>query len=124
MAVVGSVVPNNCRVVASTKDGCRRALTLRDFTSFVVSTADKRQKSHSVSRALGNGSIFTTEPFDVRLRDRFVGRHFENFRTWTVGRGIDIDHHSIRAILDQNVPNAHIVLYHRHCDICASDFLF
>ena len=122
MAVVGSVVPNNCRVVASTKDGCRRALTLCDFTSFVVSTADKRQKSHSVSRALGNSSIFTTEPFDVRLRDRFVGRHFENFRTWTVGRGIDIDHY-IRDT-DQNVPNAHIVLYRRHCDICASDFLF
>ena len=32
------------------------------------------------------------------LRNRLMGRHFLNFRTWTVGRGNDINHHSIRDI--------------------------
>ena len=40
-----------------------------------------------------------------------------------VGRGIDIIHHSIRDI-DQNLHNADVVLYRRHCDICISDFSF
>ena len=59
---------------------------------------------------LGTGSIFTT---DDRLRNRFVGRHFESFRTWTVGRGNDIDHHSVRdidlsiiAVICNNIFNA------------------
>ena len=77
---------------------------------------------------LGIGSIFTTNhrygrTIDDQLHNRFMGRHFENFRTLTVGRGIDINHHSIMDI-DQNLHNADVVLYRRHCDICASDFLF
>ena len=65
--------------------------------------------------------IGLAEPIDDRLHDRFVGCRFENFRTWMVGRGIDINRHSIRDI-DQNLPNADVVLYCRHCDIRASDF--
>ena len=65
--------------------------------------------------------IGIAEPIDDRSHNRFMGRHFENFRTWIVGRGIDINHHSIRDI-DQNLPNADVVLYCRHGDICASDF--
>ena len=49
------------------------------------------------------GSIFTTNHWfgrtiDDRLHKRFMGRHFEYFRTWTVGRGNDISHHSIRDL--------------------------
>ena len=40
---------------------------------------------------------------------------------WMVRQGSDINHHSVRDI-DQNLPNANIVLYRRHCDICAGDF--
>ena len=64
--------------------------------------------------------IGTAEPIDDRLHNRFMGRHFENFRTWTVGQGIDINHHSIRDI-NTNLPNADVVLHHQHCDICVID---
>ena len=41
---------------------------------------------------------------------------------------LKLNHHSIRDI-DQNLPNADcrvadVVLYRRHCDICASEFVF
>ena len=42
--------------------------------------------------------------------------------TWTVGRGSDIDHHSIRDV-DQNLSSVDVVLYRRHCDICANDLI-
>ena len=44
--------------------------------------------------------IGLAEPIDDRLhnRFRFMGRHDENFRTWTVRRGNEISHHSIRDI--------------------------
>ena len=43
--------------------------------------------------------IGLAEPIDDQLHHiRFVGRHSENLRTWTVGRGNDISHHSIRDL--------------------------
>ena len=40
-----------------------------------------------------------------------------------LGREITINHHSMSNI-DKNLPNADVVLYRRHRDICARDFLF
>ena len=75
---------------------------------------------------MGFGSIFATNhrvgpTIDDRLHNRFVGRHFENIRSWTVGRGSDISDHSIRDV-DKNLSNVDVVLYRRRCDICADDF--
>ena len=50
--VVGPIRFSTVALSRQRKTVVGRALTLRGFTSFVVSTADKRQKSHSVSRAL------------------------------------------------------------------------
>ena len=65
--------------------------------------------------------IGVTESIDYRLHNQFVGRHFEFFCTWTVGRGTDISNHSIGNI-DQNLLNVDVVLYRAHCDIWANDF--
>ena len=53
------------------------------------------------------------EPIDDRLHNRFIGRDFFNFRTWMVGRGNDISHHSIKdidlsitAMIYKNILNA------------------
>ena len=52
-----------------------------------------------------------------------MGRHFENFHTWTVGRGRDISDHSITDA-EQNLSNVDVVLYRQRSDICANDFTF
>ena len=67
--------------------------------------------SHTVQ--FSQSIIGLAESIDDPLHNRFTGRHFFNFRTWTVGRGSDIGHR----------PSIHWE-YYRHCDICANDFLF
>ena len=58
---------------------------------------------HSFTLVLGLGNRLDfrkyfkslAKPLDDRLHNRFMGRLFENFLTWTAGRGSDINRHCI-----------------------------
>ena len=63
-----------------------------------LSASLHRERQRRESTRFSQPIIGFAEPIDDRLHNWFVGRHFENFRTWTVGRGSDIGHHSIRDI--------------------------
>ena len=67
--------------------------------------------------------IGLAKSIDDRLHNRFMGRYFENLRTWALGREIDVGRHCIRD-MDHNLSTIDVVLYRRHCDICANYFLF
>ena len=76
--------------------------------------------NHRIQERFSQPIIGLAEPIDDRLHNRLLERHFFKFRTWTVGRGNDIRHHSIRdvdlliiAMICNNIFNAKHLVFSR-----------
>ena len=96
--------------------GHARLNTHTHSSTLLFNTLDSSRQYCWESARFSQPIIGLAETIDDRLRNRFVGHHFQNSRAWTVWRGNDISHHSIRDT-DQNLSNVDVVLYRRRCDI-------